>query len=292
MLNSLSVHYGFRPSGRIHLGNALTAVYACRLLAKSNAHEKNLIVTVNDFDGNNCERGEYDFGVPLALRDEGSVQRKKSTLAFLNFLRAISAESDILVKVISTTDLLNLEKSKDLVKLICENGQEVFRIIGSSKEGVPVFPLDTATKRYAHTATYDGKTIRATSYFETGLPSNFSYDLESKIPIELPIAVKLALKHTSLREEVDKFVLGGNYLPRTVSEMKAVSSLLGSSPDYYLAPLLINGNKVMSKTRDNVVTLEDTISAECPKEVYEKLERVIESGKRRIQVSDIIRTSR
>jgi hypothetical protein len=109
----------------------------------------------------------------------------------------------------------------------------------------------------------------------------------SDIPIEMPVELKLALKHAVLQDEVDKFVLGGNYA-FTIEKIKRMGRLLGADISYEIGPLLFSGRRVMSKSRGNLITLEELLFQYSPDQIYEALLKSIENFKQPIKAEEVL----
>jgi hypothetical protein len=262
-----TVHYGIRPSGRPHLGNALTAVFACNLLDKMPGEgNKKLLITINDWD-----------------RCSSSVSVKELEVLF-GFL--IQIMKTMRLEIISSSDIFKRERGKKLIQSACEQAKEVFAILERSCNGVPIFPMDQNTGEYAFASQYAEGYVNAISKDPSGRKSHFRYIIGSDVPIEMPVELKLALKHAVLKDEVDVFVLGGNY-GFTLEKIKRIGELFGVDNTYELGPIVFSGSRVMSKSRGNIIALEDLLLQYSPNRIYNALLKSINTINA-IQAADIL----
>jgi len=281
-----TVHYGIRPSGLIHLGNAVTAVYGLKLLDKPD-QEQRLVVTVNDWDGSNPQGSHYDFGAPFMLIADGREARQRSLENFQKFLEEVACARGIRLQMLPASQLFKTGKAKSLFEKLCENGTEIFDILESAQDGVPIFPLDEKTGRYAFKAYYKEGMIEAVSKDVGGKESYFTCSLDPGPPLEMPIEVKLAVKH-ALLDDVDLFILGGNYPAFTIEKVKRIERLLGYGREYAQAPVVFVGKRVMSKSRNNIVALDDLLSRYSPSEIYGVIGRAVGESQLIIQAQKIL----
>lgn len=262
-----TAHYGIRPSGPPHIGNALTAIFACDLLDKVPGQGK-LLISINDWD--RCV--------------QGAAGRKKLE-SFFGFLAKVMGAGSL--DVMNTSDILRREKAARLIEAACGQARDILEILGQTCRGVPIFPLDPYTGEYAHISRYAQGRIHSISKDSSGKESHFEYTICSDTPIEMPLELKLALKHAVLQDEVDVFVLGGNY-GFTIDKIKRISRLLGADISYELGPTVFSGRRVMSKSRGNIIALEDLLLRYSPDRIHEALLKSLNKGKQQVQAGDIL----